>query len=261
MLTVLSGLWQLSPLTNLSLPQGDLAFPAPISSILPADLSENDIAAQEWHLMHDVDLSEAMLACAAIDIVLKGVSHYAEVRINGNAVIDCFDCKETYRKEVKSHLQVGLNRIEVLFLEQQDDDFLLDDDAPNMTDTTNENNQVGIFGSIELQGIAHLRLERVTVIPILHHGCGEVKVVIYFQTLATGMIAANAKFDGMSYSIPIDVRANRVTALFQVDAPRFWKTECPDNNDLYHIEVELEGQVMHIPYKMSEDQSETSFCY
>ena len=260
MLTTMSGLWQLSPLTDLSLPQGDLTFPAPISSILPAELTESDIATQEWHLMHDVELSEAMLSCAAIDIVLKGVSHYAEVRVNGNAVLDCFDRNETYCKEIKAHLHVGFNRIEILFLEQ-DDDWLLDDEMAKIEKGSMANRPMGIFGALELRGIRHLRLKSVTAIPIIHHGSGEVKIAIYFDTVAMGMIAAKVKFDGMSYSIPIDVRADRVTALFQVDAPRFWSVERQDKNDIYKIEVELEGQVMLIPYKFVEGQTEESFYY
>ncbi|MBL4829000.1 MAG: hypothetical protein JKY55_03795 [Aliivibrio sp.] len=257
MLTALSGIWQLSPLTDLTLPQGDLTFPAAISTILPMELTENEIAAQEWHLMHDFDVSEAMFAYAAIDIVLKGVSHYAEVRINGNAVLDCFDSEVTYQKEIKAHLHVGFNRIEILFLEQGDD-WLLDDERAKYSIA---NRPMGIFGDLGLRGIRHLRLKSATAIPIIQHGSGEVKIAIYFDTLVVGMIAAKVKFDGMSYSIPIDVRADRVTALFQVDAPRFWSEERQDENDIYKIEIELEGQVMLIPYKIVEGQTEESFYY
>lgn len=40
---LLDGLWQISPLTDLSIPQDDITFPAPLSSKLPDTLSEEQI--------------------------------------------------------------------------------------------------------------------------------------------------------------------------------------------------------------------------
>ncbi|GAL30159.1 beta-galactosidase/beta-glucuronidase [Vibrio variabilis] len=127
----LDGLWQLSPLTDLSIPQDDLTFPGPLSQVLPDHLSEPSIIEQEWHLMHDFELTEQQLANPAVDLVIGGVDYYAEVRINGRAVIDCDGSETTYRKEVRAHLQEGPNRVEILFLEFDEDDLLVDmDKAP-----------------------------------------------------------------------------------------------------------------------------------
>src|SRR5690606_5386371 len=92
----LSGLWQLSPLTDLSIAQDDITFPAPLSQILPDDLSEQEIAQQEWHLMHDIEVDEAMLAFPAVELVLGGVDYHAEVRLNGVAVFDCDQSQLVY---------------------------------------------------------------------------------------------------------------------------------------------------------------------
>ncbi|OQJ96327.1 beta-galactosidase, partial [Vibrio parahaemolyticus] len=43
----LAGLWQVSPLTDLSIPQDDITFPAPLSQVLPAELTEAAIRQQE----------------------------------------------------------------------------------------------------------------------------------------------------------------------------------------------------------------------
>ncbi len=58
----LAGLWQVSPLTDLSIPQDDITFPAPLSQVLPDELTEEVICQQEWHLMHDIEVDEFMLA-------------------------------------------------------------------------------------------------------------------------------------------------------------------------------------------------------
>lgn len=69
----LAGLWQLSPLTDLSIPQDDITFPAPLSAVLPKTLSEDDIAQQEWHLMHDIEVDDDLLSFAAIDLVIEAL--------------------------------------------------------------------------------------------------------------------------------------------------------------------------------------------
>ena len=76
----LAGLWQLSPLTDLSIPQDDITFPSPLSAVLPQTLSEDEIVHQEWHLMHDIEVDESMLNFGAVDLVLEGIDYHAEVR-------------------------------------------------------------------------------------------------------------------------------------------------------------------------------------
>nr|MCC4819898.1 hypothetical protein [Vibrio lentus] len=115
----LDGLWQISPLTDLSIPQDDITFPAPLSSKLPDSLSESEIAEQEWHLMHDIEVDDAMLACPFVELVMAGVDYFAEVRLNGVAVFDCDGSQVEYRKDIRPYMQSGRNRFEVLFLEEE----------------------------------------------------------------------------------------------------------------------------------------------
>ncbi|MDV7105416.1 hypothetical protein R3X26_13480 [Vibrio sp. TH_r3] len=236
----LSGHWQLSPLTDLSLPQDDLSFPAPFSQVLPSHLTESQILQQEWHLMHDIEVTENMLIFPVVDLVIGGVDYYAEVRVNGEAVFDCDGSEMCYRKDIQQHLRLGRNRIEILFLDQ-DDDWLFEDDEictlggqlPRKRD-----NRLGIWETPYLDFIRNVRLDYVTTEQIWHHGGGcEFKVTLFYKVYAAGLVSASIKFDGVTYQIPLDVRVNHVTALFQIDAPKLAK-----ENFCYLLEVELDEQ-------------------
>ncbi|MGV2990301.1 glycosyl hydrolase 2 galactose-binding domain-containing protein [Vibrio sp. E150_011] len=244
----MSGFWQLSPLTDLSIPQGDLQFPGAISQILPNALSEQAIAEQEWHLMHDFDLNEQELSHPAVDLVFAGVDHFAEIRVNGVAVMDCDGSELVYRKDVRAHLQEGRNRIEVLFLEYDEDDLLIESNPPLKQCPLGEyaagnDPRMGIWAMPYLQFISHVRLEYVATEQIWHHGGGcEFKVDLYYKTYRPGLLSALVKFNGMTYSLPIDVRKQQASALFQIEAPRYTDLASPNSADAYQLTVELDGQ-------------------
>lgn len=242
MISPLSGLWQLSPLTDLSIPQDDLTFPGPLSQILPSTLSEQDIAAQEWHLMHDIELDEVQLAYPAIDLVISGIDYFAEVRVNGVAVFDCDGSSREYKKDIRPYLQLGPNRFEILFLEQEED-WLIDDEPEQREPIVATDSRMGIWMQPYLQFISNLRLDQVTTEQIWHHGGGcEFLVDLQYTTYKPGLVSASVKFNSMTYHLPIDVRANHVSALFQIDAP-VCIDECePNPSDLYPLEVNLDGQ-------------------
>lgn len=253
----LAGLWQLSPLTDLSIPQGDLSFPASLSQILPSDLSELVIAEQEWHLMHDIDVDEAMLTFAAIDLVIGGIEHHAEVRVNGVAVFDCDGTQAVYKKDIKSYLQLGRNRFEILFL-QFDDDWLIEDEDQvcclGANELNNHDPRLAIWQAPYLQFIRHVRLEYVATEQIWHHGGGcEFKVDLHYTTYAAGLISASVKFNGMTYCLPIDVRNNQASALFQIEAPIYFDANMPNSADLYQLEVSLDEQTQCFNVGLSED--------
>ncbi|SEG59122.1 glycosyl hydrolase 2 galactose-binding domain-containing protein [Vibrio hangzhouensis] len=253
----LAGLWQLSPLSDLSIPQDDLSFPGALSQVLPDALSEQAITEQEWHLMHDFELSEAELQNPAVDLVIGGIDYYAEIRINGRAVLDCDGSETVYRREIRAHLQEGLNRIEVLFLEHDEDDYLMDDEpsllCPLTVPTRLSESRMGIWQVPFLQFIPHVRLEHVAMEQIWHHGGGcEFKVDLHYQTFKAGLVSAMVKFDGMTYQLPIDVRAQRASALFQIEAPRYADPKNPDTKDLYKLNVELDGQLQQFDVALSE---------
>ncbi|CAH0524599.1 glycosyl hydrolase 2 galactose-binding domain-containing protein [Vibrio hippocampi] len=239
----LQGLWQLSPLTDLSIPQDDLQLPGAISQVLPKHLSEQMIAEQEWHLMHDFELTQQQFAASAIDIVLSAVSGYSQIRINGRAVMDCDGKHQRYRKEIKGYLQLGLNRIEILFLEQDEEDLLLDEESVSshcslVNQAQTEGTVLGIWDMPYLQFIPHTRLEHITMQQIWHHGGGcEFKVDVYFQTYRAGLVSATIKFDGVSFTLPVDVRCDKVSALFQIEAPLVNASDKP-----YQLDVMLDGQ-------------------
>ncbi|EGU41037.1 glycosyl hydrolase 2 galactose-binding domain-containing protein [Vibrio scophthalmi] len=254
----LAGLWQLSPLTDLSIPQDDITFPNPLSHVLPNTLTELTIAEQEWHLMHDIDVDEAMLAFPAIDLIMGGVDYYAEVRLNGVAVFDCDGTQARYKKNIRPYLQLGRNRFEILFLEQ-DEDWLLDEELQAVCTLNQEQYQphdtrMGIWQAPYLQFIRHVRLEHVSTEQIWHHGGGcEFLVNLYYKTYASGLVSAAVKFNGMTYQLPIDVRNNHTSALFQIEAPIFHNPTQAGGDYLYLLEVSLDGQTQRFNVGLCED--------
>ncbi|NUW71124.1 hypothetical protein HOP38_01150 [Vibrio mediterranei] len=253
----LAGLWQLSPLTDLSIPQDDLSFPGALSQVLPSELTEEMIANQEWHLMHDFELTEEELQNPAVDLVIGGVEHYAEIRINGRAVLDCDGSEATYRREVRAHLQQGPNRIEILFLEYDEEDLLIDlDEAPqcslSVTKPATET-RIGVWQMPYLQFIPHVRLEHVAMEQIWHHGGGcEFKVDLHYRTYRAGLVSASVRFNCMTLHLPIDVRAHQASALFQVEAPKYADPAQPNPDDLYSLIVNLDGQVQEFDVALSQ---------
>jgi len=247
-------LWQVSPLSETSLPIKDIPIQQGIASAY-ASLSASEVNDQEWHVMRFFEVDEALLNYPAIELVMSGASRYAEVRINGVAVFDCTDNMTRYRKNIKDYLQLGGNRFEVLFLEEDEDDWLLDDDSSEQVCEINQayhrrfgavqdvdiKDDIGIFGVCFFQPIPHLALEHISVEQIWHHGC-ELKVNVYFKTYKPDLISASVKFDGMTLTLPVNVRGDHISALFQVEAPKYWDDKAQNPDDLYSIIVTLDGQ-------------------
>jgi hypothetical protein len=262
----LAGLWQLSPLTDLSIAQNDICFPAALSFALPDSLSEDDIAAQEWHLMHDIEIDDVMLSYAGIDLVLEGIDFYAEVRLNGAAIFDCDGCESVYKKDIRPFLKRGRNRFEIIFLNSEED-WLIETLEMNCPlgflagqSVRHYDTRIGIWREPYLLCIRHLRLKYLSVEQIWHQGGGcELLIHIYFDVLAIGLISASIRFDGMTYHIPIDVRSHQASALFQIDAPRYYDPEHPREEDLYSLRVQLDGQIQVCQIGLSEGLSVTHF--
>ncbi|MDE1329439.1 glycosyl hydrolase 2 galactose-binding domain-containing protein [Vibrio aestuarianus] len=261
----LAGFWQLSPLTDLSIPQDDLCFPAPLSQVLPETMTEQQIAEQEWHLMHDIDVDESMLAFAAVDLVLEGIDFYAEIRLNGVALFDCDGSQPIYKKDIRPLMQLGRNRFEILFLEQEEEWLLDEEDAIELCPLGHHqvkkyDQRIGIWQQPYLQFIRHVRLEHVTTEQIWHHGGGcEFLVNLHYKTYSPGLVAAVVKFNGMSYQLPIDVRQDHASALFQVEAPKYADLNKLDPSDLYTLTVQLDGQQQSFHIALSEDLCVTHF--
>ncbi|MEZ9230040.1 hypothetical protein AB4259_03020 [Vibrio amylolyticus] len=242
----LAGLWQLSPLTDLSIPQDDITFPAALSAALPSGLSEKEITQQEWHLMHDIEVDEAMLAHSAIDLVISGVGHHAEVRVNGEAVFDCDDFYECNRKDILPYLQLGRNRLEILFLEQEEN-WLLDDEELSDTNPASlrpleaEEHSIGIWCTPYLEMLPTARVQSVET-ELINHPVGGCEVLVHlnYSVFKPGLISALIKFNGMTYRLPIDVRASKTSALFQLDAPIFVNENAPHFSQYYSLDVQLE---------------------
>jgi hypothetical protein len=261
----LAGLWQISPLTDLTIPQDDLSFPAPLSDKLPASLTEQEIANQEWHLMHDIEVDDAMLAFPAVDLVLGGVDYHAEVRLNGIAVFDCDGTQAEYKKDVRPFMQPGRNRFEILFLEEEES-LLLEEDITELcplgaSEYQTFDSRMGIWKEPYLQFIRHVRLEHITTEQIWHHGGGcEFMVDLHYKTYSPGLVSASVKFNGMTYHLPIDVRNDHVSALFQIEAPIYIDVKAPNPADLYQLEVVLDGQTQRFNIGLSKDLCVTHFA-
>lgn len=260
----LAGLWQLSPLTDLSIPQDDITFPAPLSAVLPDTLSEQSIAQQEWHLMHDVEVDDTLLSYAAIDLVLEGIDYHAEVRLNGVALFDCDGSQRVYRKDIRPLLNPGRNRFEILFLEQ-DEDFLIDEEPAQLcvleaSQAEPYDSRIGIWRAPFLQCIRHVRLDHVTTEQIWHHGGGcEVLVELFFTTYSPGLVSAAVKFGSMTYHLPIDVRSHHASALFQVEAPQYFDPQQPQNQTCYDVRVELDEQVLAFQLGLNQNMCVSHF--
>lgn len=258
---LLDGLWQISPLTDLSIPQADIAFPAKLSSVLPHHLSEQDIEQQEWHLMHDIEVDQSMLDLAGVDLVIDGIDHYAEVRVGGEAVFDCDGTQYRYQKDIQPYLNLGKNRIEILFLEP-DDDFLIDDE-PRICHLGEHATSGSIVSGIKstpfLRLVRNVRLQHVVTEQIWHHGGGcELKVDVHYTTLKPGLVSTTIKYEGMAYTIPLDVRNDHVSAIFQVDAPKQAIIEKQTNQTLSgstELYVHLDGYHFKFDVALAETQS------
>ncbi|MDF5281173.1 hypothetical protein HKA89_16685, partial [Vibrio parahaemolyticus] len=68
-----------------------------------------------------------------------------------------------------------------------------------------------------------------------------------------GLVSASVKFNGMTYHIPIDVRAEHASALFQIEAPKYADLTDPDPSDLYQLSVELDGQHQNFTVALSQE--------
>lgn len=258
----LNGEWQISPLTDLTIPQADITFPAPLSEVLPGNLSQDSIAGQEWHLMHDIEVDEQLLSCKAIDLVLEGIDYYAEIRLNGSAIFDCDQTQDIYRKDIRPLLQPGRNRFEILFLEQEEG-LLLEEDREQLCSLTTARRydpRIGIWREPYLELIHHVRMTHITTEQVWHHGGGcEVIVDAYFELLAPGLVSASVKFNGLTYLLPVDMRQEKVRAIFQVDAPKYFSPERVDPDDLYRLQIDLDGQSYHCDIGLSHDLCVTHF--
>ena len=254
----LAGLWQVSPLTDLSIPQDDITFPAPLSAVLPTSLTETEIASQEWHLMHDIEVDESMMAFPSVDLVIAGIDYHAEVRLNGVAVFDCDGSQAEYKKDIRPYMQLGRNRFEILFLEE-DEDLLFEEDQLELCPLGKQayqkvDTRVGIWKVPYLQFIRNVRLEHITTEQIWHHGGGcEFLVDLHYKTYSPGLISASVKFNGMTYHLPIDVRSDHASALFQIEAPIYADKVSPNPQDLYLLEVTLDGQSQRFHIGLNKD--------
>ncbi|MCL9780547.1 hypothetical protein M9194_03745 [Vibrio sp. S4M6] len=234
---ILNAPWQLSSLTDISLPQSTCALPTSLSDVLPSALSENQIACQEWYLSHEFVLEKHQLDYSGIDLLITGIEQYAEIRVNGLAVLDCDGSSDIYRRDIRSLLNVGRNLLEMLFLDPEECGFA---DQCLPTNTIDKTQSVRIGKAPLLQFIQNVRMGMVSTEQVWHHGGGcELIVRVGYQTLKPGLVSASIKFDGVTYQIPIDVRDNQIKAIFQIEAPILGPSG-PEGH--YQLLVELDGQ-------------------
>ncbi|MFC3024989.1 hypothetical protein ACFODT_14360 [Vibrio zhugei] len=249
--------WQLSPLTDRSLPQRDLTLPAPLSDALPDRLSNSAIVNQEWHLMHDFEINEALFQnTMAYDLVIAGIEYDAQIRVNGVAVFDCDRSQLQYHKEITHCIHQGKNRIEILFVQEEEDLF---GEASQLPSSAPAQAAIGIWQVPKIDLIQHVRLQQVTVEQVWHYdNLCELRVTMNYEVLKADLISATIKFNGMAYQVPLDMRATQAQSIFQVDAPHYYS---PDDATLeYHVYVDVDGQSRVTPVRFSpRDESSSRF--
>lgn len=63
----------------------------------------------------------------------------------------------------------------------------------------------------------------------------------------------------MTLTIPVDVRSDQVSALFQVEAPKYWSDEKPNSDNLYRVEITLDGQLHELEFGLCETENVIHF--
>lgn len=124
---------------------------------------------------------------------------------------------------------------------------------------TNDPVVSGIKRTPFLRLVRNVRLQHVVTEQIWHHGGGcELKVDVYYSTLKPGLVSTKIKYEGMTYAMPLDVRSDHVSAIFQVDAPKQAIIEQDSNQALSgstELYVHLDGYHFTFDVALSETQS------
>ncbi len=70
---------------------------------------------QDWIYEAYFEIDANQLQCQCVELVLEGLDTYADVRVNGQAVLSANNMFRVWRQDVKAFVQQGKNRLEIHF--------------------------------------------------------------------------------------------------------------------------------------------------
>ncbi|MDP5255488.1 MULTISPECIES: hypothetical protein [unclassified Vibrio] len=254
--------WQLEAIGDTVMPRVEVDFPNTFVNVLPETVTAQQLEQCEWYLSRDFTVDEALLTrFSSVELVLGGIDYPVEVRLNGMALFDYPVGVPEVRKEIYQALHLGNNRLEILFVEPDDEDVWFGDHEidsqrePQQKVPVTDECEPNQYKSLYLKGMwlapylncSHqLHLNQISVEQIWHHGLGcEVKIQVQFSATEIGMQlhTAHIRFGAMSYCLPVDVRSGTVSAIFHLDAPRQVAAHNTSIEDAtYPFAVDLDGQ-------------------
>lgn len=273
--------WQLEAIGESHIPRVDIRFPNTLASAYTG-MNCEQLEQYQWYLNRDFTLDEDILArFSSIELVIGGIDYPVEVRLNGMALFDYPVGQTEVRKEIRRALNLGKNRLEILFLEPDDDEQLdgswLDTHHASQQEQSSlklasqsdeqhgaeQYSPKGIWLAPYLNCSHQLHLNQISVEQIWHFGLGcEVKIDVSFTPVENGMLlhTAHIRFGATSYRIPVDIRSGVVSAIFHLDAPhRVGEQDIHQANTEYPFAVDLDGQYFEAFVTLSEGEGRRVF--
>ncbi|MGB8817661.1 MAG: glycoside hydrolase family 2 protein [Rhizobiaceae bacterium] len=193
----------------------------------------------------------------------------ADVLVNGELVLSARNCFRRYRPDVSHALKAGGNRIEILFKSNPKTANELQASMPFYIPYAAQNCPIpngnmlrkpachfgwdwniaiaplGLYGRIELNRVETARIEHVQINQ--SHAEGEValEVMLAIHARRAGKAALKIAVDGQIISRTIDVHEGYSTLAhtFAISDPKLWWPAGHGSQNLYDIEVSLDGQV------------------
>ncbi|WP_318490143.1 beta-mannosidase [Photobacterium leiognathi] len=274
----LNGQWQLTCVQRAALQDLHIDLPGDVHSALFAAgeipdpyWATNEKKVQwvgecDWIVSRQFDLTEAQLACNAMDLVMDHLDTVAEIRLNGHTVADFNNMFMRHKVDVLSCLQVGSNRIEIVLHRADLAAKKRADKLPFPVPWAEGNNQIphmntlrktqchagwdwgiclsvlGVYGDIELQPIEHVRISHIsTKQKWLEQEC-ELSVTLNYEVVSDkGLATAAVTFDDQTFQLTLDRDATKACVLFRIVEPRRWWPAGYGKQRLYDLKIEADG--------------------
>jgi beta-mannosidase len=230
------------------------------------------VAERGWTLARSFHLPEAALASGwYLDV--DYLDTIAEIRVNGALVLKAANCFRRYRPDVSRALKAGMNQIEITFHPSAAAAAELQAGQPFFVPYSSDNCPVpnvnmlrkpqchfgwdwniaiapfGLYGNIQLKRMALARVEHVQVFQdIADDFSGAIiHVELILDASGAGKAELDVSFAGHKRRLELDCHAgrNHASAEFMIDLPKLWWPAGSGEQNLYPLEVSLEGQIEH----------------
>nr|WP_035453389.1 glycoside hydrolase family 2 protein [Alicyclobacillus herbarius] len=221
-----------------------------------------DVAKQDYVYEREFSVDERLMACDRVLLTCLGLDTLAEIEINGTPVARTDNMHRTYEFEIKSLLQVGQNRIRVVFrsalnyiLDKNADDPLWGpedsvegfphlrkghymfgwDWGPKIPD-------LGIWRDIYIRGYETGRIEDVRIDQ--HHRAGQVTLDVHvdvevWQDAALDLVVEVTAPDGQVQSVRRVAGVGGLVTV-EIENPKLWWPNGYGEQPLYDVQVRLE---------------------